>query len=197
MQSWGAAYRRLRKQRRFANWFGQKGRVPGPNDFTYQAYTLVFNDVTGRVSDAADEASAPIFGPLTQIFDRGAVILGITSGAYAEQPTDSGTFTAIPLSTNVGRRDLYKLFIQFTDGEKVTPNSTNIAPVVGATQNTIASVSAEALMGEGQKDEFPRDLVVPPSTGFQVRAQSFLPDEASVPNLFIHVVFHAVVPKGL
>lgn len=194
MQSWGAAYRRLRKQRRFANWFGKNGRVPGPNDFTTRAYVLVFNGVTG-LTDSGLPNSAPIFGPLTQIFDKGAVVLGITSGAYSEQRVDNGTFLPTTQSTNPGRRDLYRLYMQFTDGEKVTPDSPILDPILGATLNNIASVNAEALLGEGQKDEFPRDLLAPPSTGFIVRAQSYLPGAGSVPNLFIHVVFHVVVPK--
>lgn len=201
MQSWGGAYRRLRKQRRFAAWFGKNGRVPGPNDFTARAYVLAFNGVTG-ITDTGLPNSGPLFGPQTQIFPKGAVVLGITSGAYMQQiPSGGGVWLDfVPPSINPGRRDCYNLFFQHTDGEKVTPNS-EIFAATGATMNNVASVLAEPLMGEGQKDEFPRDLLVPPSTGFVVQAQSMLPGGTIgtpdlVPPLFIHVVFHVLEPKG-
>lgn len=203
MQSWGGAYRRLRKQRRFANWFGQNGRIPGPNDFTARAFVLVFNNVTGTTpAEVGPPVPGAIFGPLTQIFPKGAVILGITSGAYMQQvPSGGGVWLDfVPPSINPGRRDCYNLFFQHTDGEKVTVDQPIFA-ATGATLNNLAEVNAEPLMGEGQKDEFPRELLAPPSTGFIVNAQSNLPGPTTgspdfYPPLFIHVVFHVVVPKG-
>lgn len=193
MQTWGNAYARLREQSRFLAWFGINGRLPGPNDFTYRAYNLVFSDVLGREGGVGANTQAPVFGPVTQIFNKGAVILAITSGAYQDQPPIN-TIMPIPASPTPARRDLYKIFLEYTDAENVNPPGPTFSSTTGAVANQEGRVSADALMGEGQKDEFPRDLLVPPSTGFVVKVQSFL--NQSRPNLFIHVVFHCVVPKG-
>lgn len=192
MQTWGDAYRRLREQRKFRAWFGVNGQTPGPNDFTYKAFTLVFPGVTGRTGAGA--ATAPIFGPRQVIFDKGAVVLAITSGAYVEQ---EDVFTAP--SVSYGRRDLFKLFFAFTSDESLTVLGSVLDPVTGAAINVQAFLTAEALMGEGIKDEFPRDLMVPPSTGFDVSVQSNAPAtirDTPLPPLFVHVVFHVLVPKG-
>ena len=195
MQTWGEAYRRLREQHKFAAWFGQHGQIPGPNDFTYKAFTLIFSGVTG--GDANTGANAPVFGPVPIIFDRGCVVLGITSGAYQAQMS---TIEHAPPDVGNGRRSLYKLFFGYTDEEPLTVLSTVLDPVLGAINNVQASIDAEALQGDGTKNEFPRDLLVPPSTGFFVSVQSSVPatllDVNPIPPLFVHVVFHVLVPKG-
>lgn len=197
MQTWGDAYRRLRDQKRFTAFFGQNCRTPDPNDFTYKAFVLVFGPVTG-MTDNATVSTAPIFGPLVQVFDKGAVILGITSAAYQQQEVPAQA--NVPPSPTAGRRDLYRLFFQYTDDEQITQLSETLAPTTGASINNIASIIADALTGDGTKDEFPRDLIVPPSTGIAVRVQSLVPalnlNDVAVPPLFVHVVFHCVVPKG-
>lgn len=196
MQSWGDAYRRLRQQHKFKAWFG-KNCIPGPNDFTFKAYTLIFSKVTGRTDDA-DPDSAPVFGPRQLTFDRGAIVLGITSAAFQAQmlPVDE----AVAPSVNVGRRDLYKLNLSFTDDEDLTVLQSTFSPTAGAVVNVRAFVLADALLGSGLEDEFPRDLMVPPSTGFNVSVQSYMPglspSDVATPPLYIHVVFHCVVPKG-
>lgn len=207
MQTWTSTYRRLRGDRRFVAWFGHKGRIPGPNDFVYRAFNLAFSGVTGFTGGlevpANDPDAGPLFGPSIQIFDKGAVILGITSAAYQAQHIPVGgdpPGVAIEPSTTPGRRDTFRLYFQFTDGEKITPDISVMTPTDGVFSNQVASNNADALTGEGQKDIFPCDLLVAPSTGFIVQVKSlqpelFQPDEHNEP-LFIHVVFHCVVPRG-
>jgi hypothetical protein len=167
---------------------------PGPNDFTFKALSMVFSNVTG--GDANTGLNAPVFGPIPIIFDKGAVVLGITSGAYQEQ---MNTSVHAPPDTGSGRRNLYKLFFGFTNDESLTVPGPVLDSTLGAIENVTASVNAQALMGEGVKDEFPRDLLVPPSTGFDVSVQSSVPAtllDTPIPPLFVHVVFHVLVPKG-
>jgi hypothetical protein len=197
VQKWGDAYRRLREQGKFTAFFGQHCQVPGPNDFTFRAFTLIFSNVTGMTENGL-VSSAPIFGPLVKIFDKGAVILGITSGAYQQQEVPAQA--NVPPSIAPSRRDMFRLYFQYTGDDELTQNSEFIVPGVGATNNNSASIISEALDGGGMKDEFPRDLICPPSTGFLVRVQSLIPainlNAVAVPPLHVHVVFHTVVPKG-
>lgn len=198
MQTWGEAYARLRTEKRFAAYFGRMGRIPGPNDFAYRAYVLVFENVIGH--SPGDPDDSPLFGPESVIFATGAVILGITAGAYHRVQAVDTDRTNYPPSTGTARRDLFKLFLQHTDGEKITSDQETLSPLVGAELNVPAEVLADALMGEGQKDDFPREIVVPPSTGVNVSVKSYMPasDGADIemPALTVHVVFHVVVPRG-
>jgi hypothetical protein len=197
MQTWGDAYRRLRSEKRFAAYFGKKGRIPGPNDFVFRAFVLVFQEVTGFT--AGDPTNAPLLGPSAQIFDKGAIILGIAAGAYQQQQIAATAVLPYDPANNPGRRDLFKFFIQHTDGEKVTSDQEVLTAAAGAELNVLAQVQAEPLTGEGQRNEFPREIMVPPSTGFNISVQSFQPAVAGgnpSPAPTVHVVFHAVVPRG-
>lgn len=153
---------------------------------------LVFTGVLGG-------NPAPVFGPVRQVFDKGAIILGISSGAYLAQDPSSSTNMPYPASVGTSRRDLFRLFLQWTDDEVLTPNMGVLAPVVGFLNGIKASINADPLMGEGTKNEFPRALLVPPSTGFDVSVQSERPavngnNEAQL-AMSVHVVFHCMVPR--
>lgn len=198
MQTWTEAYRRLRTQGQFVSWFGKKGRTPGPNDFAYRAVGLYFDKVTG-FEEENDPFGAPLFGPLTIIFDAGAVILGITSGAYQEQQEDNGQLP-VPPSSTPGRRDTFVLSLAYTDGEYITVPQSTMDPVNGALLNQDPIMMADPLMGEGQKTESPRMLLIAPSTGLSVVCKSLQPALDStdniVPPLGVQVVVHCVVPIG-
>lgn len=135
-------------------------------------------------------------GPQTQTFDKGAIILGVTTGAYqlnfAQSPNGPSQAT--------GRQDTYQLFFQYTDDEKLTSDQNIMNTVTGATANNQARVIGEALMGNGWKNDFPRDLMIPPSQGISVKVVSLQPatdnEDLDVPPLNIHVVFHVLIPRG-
>jgi hypothetical protein len=67
-------------------------------------------------------------------------------------------------------------------------------------QREIVHIAAAALVGEGQCNDFPREIIIPPSTGVNVSVQSvtraFTPGESTPwPTLTVHVVFHVLVPR--
>lgn len=192
MQTWGEAYRRLRAQRKFTNFFGHMGRVPGPNDFVFRAFCMRFETVTGAV----DDDQAPVFGPQVLTFDKGAIVLGVTSGAYQfTQP-----MRAVEPSPTPGRRDTYMVSLRYTEDEKITPDQNIMDPAGSTLLSSPAFLQADALQGNGIKDEFARELMVPPSQGISVSVQSLQPsqdtEDEDVPPLTVHVVFHVVVPRG-
>jgi len=200
VQTWSDVYRRVRETPRFIAWFGHGGRPPLANDFQFAAYCLRFEHVEHDGGFPLDNAPSLAVGALTQPFDRGAIILAITAAAYAVQTPGSllsNGFGEAP-SINPGRRDLFALYFQYTDDEKITPDQ-NVLNVTDSINNE-ARVMADALLGNGSKDIYPTELVVPPSSSISVKAASLMPFDnlaydLEFPDLTVHVVFHVVEPR--
>lgn len=172
MIKWREAYERLRGTPEFTKWFG--GSAP-MGAFRFLAYSQQF---TGVVGSATAGSPGTVSGPTPQNFPSGAIILGITAGCYQAQQSE-GAADYAP-SSNVGRRDLFCLALQYSGGEQITPNGLTMA---------------EALLGGGYDTIFPaKEIMVPPSQTLLCSVAALTP--STLPNLAVHVVYHAMVPRA-
>ena len=192
MVSWKAAYARCRENERFRAIFARNGKIPKEIDFELRAYVLAFQAVAPAETDGSP---GPVNGPLTQEFALGGVILGVTSGCYLAQQAE-GEQDYAP-SKNPGRRDLFVLYIEYTNDEQITqPQMVKTAAVIAA--NIQARVLAEPLMGSGLENEFPEELLVAPANSISVSVASVIGSTyggTALSDLCVHIVFHAMVPK--
>jgi hypothetical protein len=184
MIKWREAYERLRPTDAFQSYYKNKGIT----DFRYLVFsslTLATSPLTPSASQQGGVPGTPV-GPLQYNFPAGAVILGVTAAAYQPQQ-NTGVANYGPSSSD-GRRDLFALAFQYTSDEQLTANGLTIA---------------EALLGGGMDTIFPaRELLIPPSQSILVTAASLVGAGGAGPpvipvglNLFVHVDFHAMVPR--
>jgi len=180
MISWDRAYARLAKTREFSSYFGKGSGVPPMAGFRFLAYTQFFNGLTPSTAAGGGFPMGPQIGPQLQTFPSGAVILGITAAGFmAQQAAAAADYSP---SSAAGRRDLFALNFAYTNDELITPS--------GLT-------SAEALLGSGRDTLFPgREILIPPSQGILVTAASMVAS-AVAQNLFVHCVFHCMVPRAV
>jgi len=170
----GRPYRRLREQKRFHGLLRSELPDAGSERLHVQGVSSsIFSDRHGDGGNAPG-LLAPSSARWFRVFDKGAVILGITSAAYQQQEIPAQA-TVAP-SPTAGRRDLLSPVLPVhrrrADSHRTAKT---LAPTLGAKANNTASIIADALTGDGTHDEFPRDLIVPPSTGIAVRVQSLVP----------------------
>lgn len=176
MIKWREAYDRLKDTKEFTQYFG---RLLPMGAFRFLAYSLRFEGITGT-STAGTITPGGTVGPTSQNFPSGAVVLGITAGAYEAQQLNNAAVLAVAPSYSAGRRDLFALAFQYTNDEQITPNGLTMA---------------EPLLGSGYDTIFPgKELLVPPSQAILVTVASLSPN--TNPPLNVHVVFHTMVPRS-
>ncbi len=174
MIKWTEAYNRLKSVPEFKQYFQ---RVLPMEAFRFLAYSQKFESVPGAA--VAGVFGSPT-GPLQQNFPSGAVILGITAGAYQAQQLENAAVLAYAPSYSAGRRDLFGLSFQYTGDEQITPNGLTMA---------------EPLLGSGYDTIFPaKELLIPPSQGILCAVASLVP--TTLPVLSIAVVYHCMVPRA-
>ncbi len=199
MLSWKSVYRRNRENRQFTAYFARQGRVPKEADFDLRVFCLPFENLAGS---ATAGIPGPLQGPLTQTFDRGAVIIGITSGCFALQQA-RGSANYGP-SWNAGKRDLFVLYFERTGDEPITPSSqqltattfNQLTPGGQALQYGLpARVKADASTGSSIENLFPQEILIPPSQGVSVAAAALVA-AATIAQITVNVAFHAMVPRA-
>lgn len=174
MIAWRQAYDRLRETPEFTSYFG---KLLSMSAWRFLAFSQRFEGVPGS---PAGGTFGPTTGPLLQPFPAGAVILGITAGAYEDQQLENAGVMAYAPSYSAGRRDLFGLSFQYTNDEQITPNGLTMA---------------EPLLGSGYDTIFPgKELLIPPSQGILCAVASLVP--STMPDLSINVVYHCMVPRN-
>ena len=172
MIKWREAYERVKGSQEFVRYFG--ANLP-MGAFRFLSYSQRFEGVVGSATAGTPGTQS---GPTAQNFPSGAIILGITAGAYQAQQSE-GAADYAP-SVNVGRRDLFCLAFQYSGGEQITPNGLTMA---------------EALLGGGYDTIFPaKEIMVPPSQTLLCSVAALFP--STLPNIAVHVCYHAMVPRG-
>lgn len=172
MVKWREAYDRCRGTPEFGKYFG--GTLP-MGAFRFLAYSQQFTGVTGSSTPGIP---GPTSGPTQQNFASGAIILGITAGAFQQQQA-FGDADYAP-SLNSGRRDIFCLAFQYSNNEQITPNGLTMA---------------EALLGSGYDTVFPaKEIMVPPSQSLLCSVAALT--GSSLHPLSVHVVYHAMVPRA-
>lgn len=176
MITWDRAYARLARSPDFSRYFGGgPGVVPPMQNFRYIAYTQQLGPCAGVASPVGGFGA--IAGPSQQNFPAGAVILGISATAFQEQTTTT-SYQYAPWAAP-GRRDLFGLSFSYTNDEVITPGG----PIL-----------ANALLGDGDDTVFPgKELLIPPSQGLLATAAAF----TVPPSLYVHIVYHAMVPRAV
>src|SRR5882757_3531689 len=175
MIKWREAYDRLCGTSEFSTYFGKDKPLP-IGAWRFLAYSQRFEGIPGTANAGTFGATQ---GPLLQNFPSGAVILGITAGAYEAQQLDNSAVLYAP-SFSSGRRDLFGLSFQYTNDEQVTPSGLTMA---------------EPLLGSGYDTIFPgKELLIPPSQGILCACASLVPTAS--PALSVHVVYHTMVPRA-
>lgn len=182
MVKWREAYERLVKAPAFRNFFGVNG-LPSMHDFRYIIFSHQQLSTTPLTPSAAAAGGAPgvAVGPLQMNFPAGAIILGVTSGAFQAQQAAAAPNPPYNPSVNPGRRDLYTLQFQYTSDEQLTANG---------------GVMADALLGGGDETICPaKEIMIPPSQSILITAASLV--ALGGQNLFVHVAFHCMVPRAV
>lgn len=206
------------------------GKMFDKDEFRYYGYALKFDSLlpaqlatSATQPNTADPAvtAANIAAPVTNIvpgppndlqidFPIGAVILGISSAAISAQrivQVAGGAATNFPYAPdmNNGRKDMFILDIEYTDGDPITAQNPIAETVFDPNFPAISAppFMADALMGGGDDTEMPaREVYVAPGLGLLVRVRSLLlptfingvSSNNTTPNLTVHLVFHCMIP---
>lgn len=175
MIKWREAYDRLKDLPEFRQYFNNK--LLSMAAFRFLAYAQRFEGVAGSSTAGT---LGPVSGPLSQNFPAGAVVLGITAGAYQSQQLDNAGVLAYAPSYSSGRRDLFALSLQYSTNEQITPNGLTMA---------------EPLLGSGYDTIFPgKELLIAPSQSVQCSVAAFTPSTS--PDLTVQVIYHCMVPRA-
>jgi hypothetical protein len=178
MVSWERAWLRLRN-RVDIPWLVKNQKALSP-----RVFNLAFNGV----------APGATTGVQLRTFPAGAVILGITASSfiqtrvvldqYYNAAADSESTLDRRQTYTPGNRDCFALQFAYTNIENITPDG----PILAST-----------LLGNGDQTVFPvREIVIDPSQGIQVTAQSLLLAQGAFnPTQTIHVGFHCMVPRNV
>jgi hypothetical protein len=168
MISWNVAYNRLQQDRDFLRYF--PGGVDEKNNPTalradsFRSIKYVKNFTVAALATV---------GPAQQNFPAGAIILDIDAAAFQPQTTN-GAYTYAP-SFDPQRRDLFRIGLQYTNDELITPGGPGVA----------ASILTPS---------FPsKELLIPPSQGILITLVSLVP--AGNPDLTVSVTFDCCVPR--